>query len=95
MRSLVEPALEESQHPDQPRIAFDHLLAETNALTEKSSGSGIDVPSWIVALEDEIELLRYPDYVRYDEKRIRDVIPQKLLSIEEVDRQLQLWLKQQ
>ncbi|HIA61432.1 MAG TPA: hypothetical protein EYN93_00815 [Planctomycetaceae bacterium] len=95
LRSLVEPALEESQHPDQPRIAFDHLLAETNALTETSSGSGIDVPSWIVALEEEIELLRYPDYVRYDEKRIRDVIPQKLLSIEEVDRQLQLWLKQQ
>jgi len=95
LRSLVEPALKESQHLDQPRIAFDHLLAETNALTETSTGSGIDVPSWIVALEEEIELLRYPDYVRYDEKRIRDVIPQKLLSIEEVDQQLQLWLKQQ
>jgi len=95
LRSLVEPALKESQHLDQPRVAFDHLLAETNALTETSTGSGIDVPSWIVALEEEIELLRYPDYVRYDEKRIRDVIPQKLLSIEEVDQQLQLWLKQQ
>ena len=91
----MEPALEESQDLKGARPAFDRLLEETNKLTKNSTGSGLDVPSWILALEEEIELLRYPDYVCYDEKRIRDVIPQKLLSIEEVDRQLQLWLKQQ
>jgi len=95
LRSLVEPALEESKDLKDARPAFDRLLEETNTLTKNSSGSGLDVPNWILALEEEIELLRYPDYVCYDEKRIRDVIPQTLLTFDEVEHQLQLWLKQQ
>ena len=71
------------------------LLKITEELLEVPSGAGLEVPSWLIALEEEIELLRYPDYIKHDEKRLREVIPQTKLSYEELQQQLTWWLEQQ
>jgi hypothetical protein len=57
MRALVEPAL---CHPDEAegQRAFELLEEESNLLMREPSGSGLEVPSWLVALEDEVEQIR-------------------------------------
>ena len=57
MRALVEPAL---CHPDESegQRAFELLEEESNLLMREPSGSGLEVPSWLVALEDEVEQIR-------------------------------------
>ncbi|MAQ89606.1 MAG: hypothetical protein CMM03_07090 [Rhodopirellula sp.] len=95
LRSLVKPSLEESKDIKSGRPSFDELLLKTNELLENPSGAGLEVPSWLIALEEEIELLRYPDYIKHDEKRLREVIPQIKLSYDELQQQLTWWLEQQ
>ncbi len=95
LRSLVKPSLDESKNLKTGRPNFDELLAMTDDLLEHPSGAGLEVPSWLIALEEEIELLRYPDYIKHDEKRLREVIPQTKLSYDELQQQLTWWLEQQ
>lgn len=95
LRSLVKPSLEESKDIRAGRPSFDELLRITEELLENPSGAGLEVPSWLIALEEEIELLRYPDYIKHDEKRLREVIPQTQLSFHELQQQLTWWLEQQ
>ena len=95
LRSLVKPSLEESKDIRGGRPSFDELLKITEELLEHPSGAGLEVPSWLIALEEEIELLRYPDYIKHDEKRLREVIPQAKLSYQELQQQLIWWLEQQ
>ena len=95
LRSLVKPSLEESKDIRAGRPSFDELLRITEELLANPSGAGLEVPSWLIALEEEIELLRYPDYIKHDEKRLREVIPQTQLSFHELQQQLTWWLEQQ
>lgn len=57
MRALVEPAL---CHPEETKgqHAFELLEDESNLLMREPAGSGLEVPSWLVALEDEVEQIR-------------------------------------
>ena len=95
LRSLVKPSLDESKDIKSGRPSFEELLEKTNVLLETPSGAGLDVPTWLIALEEEIELLRYPDYIKHDEKRLREVIPQIKPSHDELQQQLIWWLEQQ
>lgn len=95
LRSLVKPSLDESKDIKAGRPCFAELLKMTEELLEVPSGAGLEVPSWLIALEEEIELLRYPDYIKHDEKRLREVIPQTKLSYDELQQQLTWWLEQQ
>ena len=54
MRALVEPAL--SYRADsRGEHAFELLEDESNLLMKEPAGSGLDVPSWLAALEEEVE----------------------------------------
>ncbi len=57
MRALVEPAL---CHPDEAegQRAFELLEEESNLLMREPTGSGLEVPGWLAALEDEVERIR-------------------------------------
>ncbi len=56
MRALVQPAIRQLHEPE-PRHAFEILEEETAILMREPAGSGLDVPPWLVALEEEIERL--------------------------------------
>ena len=56
MRALVQPAIRQLSEPE-PRHAFEILEEETALLMREPAGSGLDVPPWLVALEEEIERL--------------------------------------
>lgn len=55
--ALVRPAIEELKK-GQPRRAFEQLEQEVAWFTEQPSGAGFDVPTWLEALEDEVQRVR-------------------------------------
>lgn len=88
--ALVRQAIKEArQGGDHP--AFDRLAAETEELTREPTGVGLDVPAWLVALEEEVEAASQDDPEKDRAAEIDAMIPQKPLSLKETRRQLESW----
>ena len=60
LRALVTPAM---QNPSvrKCRRTFELLQHETQAFSKSAFGAGLDLPSWLVALENEVESYLLPD----------------------------------
>ena len=54
LRALIGPAIQEST-ATECQTSFDLLEQEILALAEEPSGVGLDVPEWLVELNDEVE----------------------------------------
>ena len=93
VRALVKPALREMTNPE-PHTAFDLLEQEAAALAQEPTGAGLDVPAWIVALEEEVNAVRVEN-VSHNIETSRQDIPHVLLSAEEIKRQLDQWDQRQ
>ena len=87
MRSLVPLAMAQPGSPDSVR-AFNTLEHEANQLTNHPMGIGVDLPNWLAALEEEVELSGLPKYLRQDVE-YPCVIEPVALSIDELRRQLE------
>lgn len=59
VRAFVAPAIAEAQRGG-PHPIFDLLEQETEALTRQPTGVGLDVPPWLLALEEEVDRVRDP-----------------------------------
>jgi hypothetical protein len=90
--ALIEPAMDEARL-QQPPEAFKLLREEVQELAARPAGVGLDVPQWLRQLENEVRRVRAShaavavlagDLLR---------LPQRLLSAEEVQQQLQDWEK--
>jgi hypothetical protein len=88
--ALIEPAMEEAQGGAQP-VAFPRLQRELQVMTAQPTGAGLDVPHWLRQLEAEVRhvwlsnakvAVLASDFVQ---------IAQRLISYEEVQRQLSAW----
>ena len=90
LRALVRPAVEELRS-GRPPLAFGPLEEETSQLADEPSGVGFDMPSWLEALDEEVQRIesRAPD----DEDPFGPDphVPQARLAREEIDRQMQRW----
>ncbi len=56
LRSLVEPAMADSS--EEADESFAAIRREAADLAETPSGSGLDMPDWVAALEEEVSSLR-------------------------------------
>jgi hypothetical protein len=90
--ALIEPAMDEARD-QQSSGAFERLRSEVQELAARPAGVGLDVPQWLRQLENEVRRVRAThaavavlagDLLR---------LPQRLLSAEEVQQQLQDWEK--
>ena len=76
---------------DSPQSAFDLLEQETQELTQEPTGVGLDVPAWLLSLEQEVDVqlrdARFSE--RPDTSRLP--LPQAGLTAVEVTQQLTLW----
>jgi len=92
LRALVRPAVEELRN-GRPPAAFSQLEEEAGHLADESSGVGFDVPAWLEGLDEEVQQVQSlaPD----DEPLGPDPhVPQVRLAREEIDRQLERWVKE-
>ncbi|QDU97357.1 hypothetical protein [Lignipirellula cremea] len=88
IRALVRPAMDEARK-DGKHPRFDLLEHETESLTREPSGVGLDVPAWLMALEEEVEHVIRPEV---DPRETPDsVIPLASISNEEFHRQIDIW----
>jgi hypothetical protein len=71
--------------------AFEILAQETAELTQEPTGVGLDVPSWLASLEQEVESERRTA-VRLDDSEAGSLpLDQAKLTLEEVQSQLSSW----
>jgi hypothetical protein len=87
MRSLVPQAMAEIGSAKSSR-AFEILEHEARALTVQPMGIGVDLPHWLSALEEEVELSGLPKYLRRDVEYPCMIEPVHL-SIDALRRQLE------
>lgn len=90
IRALVEPAIEEARlGGETPK--FEMLEFEAATLTREPTGVGLDVPAWLVALEEEVDLTLRPSHERQDEADLAAILPPRLLTLEQAKQQLDQW----
>jgi hypothetical protein len=88
--SLVQPAIDELAGGGEP-AAFALLEEEAESFTEEPGGVGYDLPSWLEALEGEVQRVRSRG-TEYDEPfEPSPQIPQVRLPRAEVQRQMDSW----
>ena len=64
--ALVAPAVQLARQENDHSL-FDQLEEEIAELTEEPSGVGLDVPTWLIALEEEVERVRSPEFALHAE----------------------------
>jgi hypothetical protein len=94
IRALVAPAIEEArQGGEAPK--FEMLQHDTDYLTREPTGVGLDVPAWLVALEEEVEDVLHADDQNCPEVDLAAAIAPTLLIYDEAKQQLEDWAKRQ
>jgi hypothetical protein len=92
IRALVEPAISEAGQ-DGPKPIFELLEQEAESLAKHPTGVGLDVPTWLMALEDEVEQVRNPLHRHAEREELRARIPQSPLTLDEAQEQLDQLLR--
>ena len=92
LRALVRPAVEELRS-GPPSTAFAQFEGEIARFTSEVTGAGFDLPSWLEALEQEVDRVQSqtPEDSQSLELLLR--LPQVRLSAEEVERQVKKMLE--
>lgn len=87
VRSLVEPAMQEA-YSDASHTTFALLEQEIAELAREPSGVGFDLPLWLIALEEEVSLVRLRQRQGGQIHEVHQQIPQVLLSLDQLQQQL-------
>ena len=96
MRSLVKPSINDAESdPETVKTAFEKLKTETEKFLQSPSGSGVDVPEWLLALEEEVEILRSPFGWRLGELDLKSAVPPQFISFDDICTQLDNWADEQ
>jgi hypothetical protein len=95
IRALVAPAIEEARQGAAECPHFEMLQHDTQYLTREPTGVGLDVPAWLVALEEEVEQTLRPEHQRRQDDDLAQVIPMVLLSQQQARKQLDQWAGRQ
>ena len=90
IKALVEPALVEGK-AGEPSRHFEVLQHETASLAEVPTGVGLDVPAWLIALEEEVDRLTMPEQHRHDELQLDTLLPRQLMSLDNLHHELDSW----
>ena len=90
LTALVEPAMREARQSG-PHTAFDLLKQEAMALAHEPTGVGLDIPDWLIAIENEVERCTQNDEHGVLHPESDFPIPQVQLSFEDVQQQLSDW----
>lgn len=86
----MQPATEEARH-GQAGPNFALLRKEIALLTREPTGVGLDVPAWLMALEEEVGAVTQGEFDADATTPWDVVIPQVTISLEETQRQLEKW----
>ncbi|HZN36306.1 MAG TPA: hypothetical protein VFB80_20900 [Pirellulaceae bacterium] len=95
IRALVAGAIDEARRGAKDCPKFELLQIDTEYLTREPTGVGLDVPAWLVALEEEVEEALRPAYQQREDQDLAAVIPPVLLTYDQARSQLEQWASRQ
>jgi hypothetical protein len=87
LRALIRPAIEESRKQLPPH-SFTALETEASQLAQEPTGAGLDLPDWLVILEEEVDRAATPHEEPSDDLQGFPRVP---LSWDEIQAQLAKW----
>ena len=90
VKALVKPAVEQAKSGGESS-AFAQLEEEASTLAEEPSGAGLDLPDWLLALEDEVDRETLPVRRADLSADLLDQVPRTRLSWHEFQQQLANW----
>jgi len=90
MRALVRPAMQQlrSDNGLKHSPAFDLLVQEAHLMTREPTGVGLDIPGWLVALEEEVDRVQEGNHVSKNLPRHESIVPMLPISAEAIEAQL-------
>ena len=91
IRALVRPAKQEAE-AGAATASFDLLRQSTQELTREPTGVGLDVPAWLVALEESVQAATQREAEADEDGEREAIIPQRPVSLENIQRQLDRWM---
>jgi hypothetical protein len=74
---------------------FEILQHDTEYLTREPTGVGLDVPAWLVALEEEVEDALREGPLAGPDPDLATIVPARLLSYDQARQQLDQWATRQ
>ncbi|MCA9139568.1 MAG: hypothetical protein KDB00_22495 [Planctomycetales bacterium] len=89
MRALVKPAMQDAE-AGRDSSRFELLEAEAELLSRTPTGAGLDVPAWLAALEEEVELLAKRSSSSEIDPESLMTIPMNPLGVDQVNDQLEI-----
>ncbi len=89
MRALVRPAMKQlrSENGMKHSPAFDLLVQEARLMTREPVGVGLDVPAWLIALEEEVERVLDGNQPNAHRPRYESAVPAIKISVQEIEAQ--------
>jgi hypothetical protein len=90
MRALVAPAMDRGD-PAKADRAFEVLRDETALLMRDPTGAGLDLPSWLLALEEEVDIVRRQNHKTAQRSPLDAILPPVPLSLDEIRMELDEW----
>lgn len=90
MRALVRPAMKQLRFGNgmQHSPAFDLLVQEAHLMTREPTGVGLDVPAWLMALEEEVDRVHDGRRGQLHKPRYESAVPMIPTSADEIEAQL-------
>ncbi len=88
--ALIRPAMHD-EDPEMRRLAFEAIREQAEAFLDEPSGAGLDLPTWLVALEEEVRTVKDDDVVSLDQLLTEFALPATSLTIEQFQSQVAAW----
>ncbi len=86
----IEPAMQATDQ-DVRRQAFAIIQQEVAELVEEPSGAGLDVPGWLLAMEDEVQRVKDEGETSLEAVVLDLATPPCTLSFNEIQSQIEGW----
>lgn len=94
MRALIRPAIRQLRSNDcEESRAFELLVQEAHLMMQEPTGVGLDVPAWLVMLEEEVQRVLHHHSQAPQALRLERAVPMVLISPEMIAEQLQQALR--
>lgn len=90
IRALVKPAADDARHQRASEV-FDLLESEASDLAGQPAGAGLDLPDWLVALEEEVDTVCGPTRPQESSPETPPLGPAVKLTWDEIQSQLTNW----
>jgi hypothetical protein len=94
VRALVEPAVAEAETREAGESAidfhptFDRLEQQAEKLTRTPTGVGLDVPPWLIALDEEVQRVRDPLSRNEHRAALQSLFPSREISRKQLAAQM-------